>query len=87
MDSASENGTTRATDIGVMGVLEGEKKDIAENIAENIPNLMRNINLYIQNLMNSNKDKQKEIHTQAHHYKNKEIIYYKSSKNKKQSVT
>ena len=48
---------------------------------------MRNINLYIQNLMNSNKDKQKEIHTQAHHYKNKEIIYYKSSKNKKQSVT
>lgn len=27
MDSASENGTTRATDIGVMGVLEGEKKE------------------------------------------------------------
>lgn len=27
MDSASENGTTRATDIGVMGVLQGEKKE------------------------------------------------------------
>lgn len=27
MDSASENGTTRATDIGVMGVLGGEKKE------------------------------------------------------------
>jgi hypothetical protein len=40
--------------------------------------------------MNSNKDKQKEIHTQAHHYKmqkNKEKIYCKSSKKKKQPVT
>lgn len=50
---------------------------------------MRNINLCIQNLMNSKKDKQKEIHTQAHHkmQKNKEKIYYKSSKKKKQPVT
>ena len=27
MDSTSKNGTTRDTDIGVMGVLEGEKKE------------------------------------------------------------
>ena len=27
MDSTSENGTTRTTDIGAVGVLEGEKKE------------------------------------------------------------
>ena len=27
MDSASEKGTTRTTDIGAVGVLEGEKKE------------------------------------------------------------
>lgn len=46
----------------------GAEKELKEIMAENIPNLARNINIEIQRAEQTRQNKAKEIHRQTHHY-------------------